>query len=431
MADTRRHVVILGGGFGGLSAGQTLARRPVRVTLVDRANHHTFQPLLYQVATTVLSPGQIAAPLRHIFRRAPNVAVILAEATGVDLAGRRLLLDGGELAYDFLIVAAGARHGYFGHPEWEELAPGLKTLEDALEIRRRALVAFERAERRALAGEAVPPPTFAVIGAGPTGVELAGAFADIARQALRGNFRAIDPAQARVLLLEGGPRVLPAFPPELSRQAERQLADLGVEVHLGKLVTEITPGRLRIGRPEAGEAAETLAADVVVWASGVAASPLGRALGGETDRAGRVRVEPDLSLPGHPEVFAIGDLALFSGEDGKPLPGVAQVAIQQGRLAARNILATIAGRPRAPFRYRDLGTMATIGKRRAIAVLGPLRLSGFPAWVVWLFVHLMALVGFHNRLAVFREWLWSYFTSDRSARLITERPRPGDRPPPR
>ncbi len=424
----RPHVVILGGGFGGLSAGQALAREPVRVTLVDRANHHTFQPLLYQVATTVLSPGQIAAPLRQIFRRARNVAVILAEATGVDLPRRRLLLDGGELVYDFLIVAAGARHSYFGHTEWEALAPGLKTLEDALEIRRRALVAFEDAERRALAGEAVPPPTFAVIGAGPTGVELAGAFADIARQALRGNFRAIDPAKARVLLLEGGPRVLPAFPEALSHKAQRQLEDLGVEVHLGKLVTEIAPGRLRMGRPEVGEAAETLAADVVVWASGVAASPLARALGGETDRAGRVRVEADLSLPGRPEVFAIGDLALFLAEDGKPLPGVAQVAIQQGRLAARNILATIAGQPRATFRYRDLGTMATIGKRRAIAVLGPLRLSGFLAWLVWLFVHLMALVGFHNRLAVFREWLWSYFTSDRSARLITERPR--STPPP-
>ena len=409
------HVVILGGGFGGLSASKALAGKPVRVTLVDRSNHHTFQPLLYQVATTVLSPGQIAAPLRHIFRRAGNVAVVLDEATGVDLANRKLRLAHGELAYDFLIVAAGARHSYFGHAEWEALAPGLKTLEDALEIRRRALLAFEEAERRGLAGEAVATPTFAVVGAGPTGVELAGAFADIARQALRGNFRAIDPAKARVILLEGGPRVLPAFPEELSRKAQRQLEDLGVEVRLGSMVTAIGPGSVRIGE------SETLPAEVLVWASGVAASPLARALGREVDRAGRVRVEPDVSIPGHPEVFAIGDMALFIGPDGKPLPGVAQVAIQQGRLAARNILATVAGRQRAEFRYRDLGTMATVGRRRAIAVLGPLRLSGLLAWLAWLFVHLMALVGFHNRLAVFREWLWSYFTSDRSARLITRR----------
>ncbi len=422
MAAALPHVVILGGGFGGLSAAKALAGKPVRVTLVDRANHHTFQPLLYQVATTVLSPGQIAAPLRHIFRRARNVAVVLDEATGVDLDGRTLSLAHGELHYDFLIAATGARHSYFGHPEWEALAPGLKTLEDALEIRRRALLAFENAERRGLAGEAVETPTFAVVGAGPTGVELAGAFADIARQAMRGNFRAIDPAKARVILLEGGPRVLPSFPENLSRKALSQLEDLGVEVRLGSMVTQIAPGAVRVGD------AETLRADVLVWASGVAASPFARALGGEIDRAGRVRIGPDVSIPGHPEVFAIGDMALFLGPDGRPLPGVAQVAMQQGKLAARNILATIAGRPRATFRYRDYGTMATIGRRRAICALGPFRLSGFVAWLAWLFVHLMALVGFHNRLAVFREWLWSYFTSDRSARLITGLRQSTDKP---
>jgi NADH dehydrogenase len=415
MAASLPHVLILGGGFGGLSAAKALAGKPVRVTLVDRTNHHTFQPLLYQVATTVLSPGQIAAPLRHILRRAGNISVVLGEALGFDLEARRMKLDEGEIGYDYLIVAAGSRHSYFGHSEWEADAPGLKTLDDALEIRRRALTAFEDAERRALAGESVPAPILAVVGAGPTGVELAGAFADIARQAMRGNFRAIDPANARVLLIEGGPRVLPTFPETLSARALRQLTDLGVEVRLGSMVTELRPHRLRIGENE------TIDADVIVWASGVAASPLGRALGGETDRAGRIRVEADLSLPGHREVFAIGDMASYLGADGKPLPGVAQVAMQQGRLAARNILATLAGRPRGTFRYRDYGTMATVGRRRAIAALGPLRLSGLLAWLAWLFVHLMSLVGFHNRLGVFREWLWAYFTRDRSARLITGR----------
>jgi NADH dehydrogenase len=406
-------VVIVGGGFGGLSAAQALAGKPVSVTLVDRTNHHTFQPLLYQVATTVLSPGQIAAPLRHILRRARNVAVVLGEATGFDLAARRVQLAEGHLGYDFLIVAAGARHSYFGHPDWERDAPGLKTLDDALEIRRRALTAFEDAERRALAGESVPAPILAVVGGGPTGVELAGAFADIARQAMRGNFRAIDPAHARVLLLEGGPRVLPTFAQQLSASAQRQLEALGVEVRLDSMVTDLGPHRLRIGEREVVDA------DVIVWASGVAASPLGRALGCDVDRAGRVRVEPDLSIPGHPEVFAIGDLALYPDVHGRPLPGVAQVAMQQGRLAARNVLASLAGRPRGAFRYRDYGTMATIGRRRAIADLRGMKLAGLIAWLAWLFVHLMSLVGFHNRLAVFREWMWAYFTRDRSARLIT------------
>jgi NADH:quinone reductase (non-electrogenic) len=413
MAAPSPRIVIVGGGFGGLSAAKALAGKPVSVALVDRTNHHTFQPLLYQVATTVLSPGQIAAPLRHILRRARNVAVVLGEATGFDLAARRVELAEGHLGYDFLIVAAGARHSYFGHPDWERDAPGLKTLDDALEIRRRALTAFEDAERRALAGESVPAPILAVVGGGPTGVELAGAFADIARQAMRGNFRAIDPANARVLLLEGGPRVLPTFPQRLSASAQRQLEALGVEVRLDSMVTDLGPHRLRIGEREVVDA------DVIVWASGVAASPLGRALGGEVDRAGRVRVEPDLSIPGHPEVFAIGDLALYLGSDGKPMPGVAQVAIQQGRLASRNVLATLAGRPRGAFRYRDYGTMATIGRRRAIADLRGMKLTGLIAWLAWLFVHLMSLVGFHNRLAVFREWMWAYFTRDRSARLIT------------
>jgi len=413
MAAPSPRIVIVGGGFGGLSAAKALAGKPVSVALVDRTNHHTFQPLLYQVATTVLSPGQIAAPLRHILRRARNVAVVLGEATGFDLAASRVELAEGHLGYDFLIVAAGARHSYFGHPDWERDAPGLKTLDDALEIRRRALTAFEDAECRALGGESVPAPILAVVGGGPTGVELAGAFADIARQAMRGNFRALDPANARVLLLEGGPRVLPTFAERLSASAQRQLEALGVEVRLDSMVTDLGPHRLRVGERE------VIDADVIVWASGVAASPLGRALGGDVDRAGRVRVEPDLSIPGHPEVFAVGDLALYPDAQGRALPGVAQVAMQQGRLAARNVLASLAGRPRGTFRYRDYGTMATIGRRRAIADLRGMKLTGLIAWLAWLFVHLMSLVGFHNRLAVFREWMWAYFTRDRSARLIT------------
>lgn len=422
MADTTRrpHVVVLGGGFAGLEAVKVLRGKPVEVTLVDRANHHTFQPLLYQVASAVLSPGQITAPLRQVFHKAANVAVVLDEAVGVDLDRRVVRLAHGEIAYDFLVVATGATHAYFGHPEWEPLAPGLKTIEDALDIRRRILLAFELAERRGLAGEGARAPTFAVVGAGPTGVELAGAIADIARDALAGDFRAIDPRDARVVLVEGQDRVLPPYPNDLSASARRQLEELGVEVRTGSLVTAIAPDGIEINGDEA------LATDVVLWASGVRASALGAALGAPTDRAGRVEVAPDLTLPGRPEVFVTGDLATLE-QDGEPLPGVAQVAMQQGKAAARNILATLAGAEREAFRYRDPGQMATIGRRRAVAVLGKLHLSGLFAWLAWLFVHVLFLIGFHNRLMVMREWAWAYFTKQRSARLITgSRELPGE-----
>lgn len=421
---SRPHVVILGGGFAGLAAARGLARKKVDVTLVDRSNHHTFQPLLYQVATTVLSPGQIAAPLRWTLRRADNVRVLLDEALDVDLERRRVRLAGGDehpegvtVGYDYLVVATGARHAYFGHPEWEEAAPGLKTVEDALDIRRRVLLAFELAERRASQGGPAEAPTFAVVGAGPTGVELAGALADIAREVLAGEFRTIDPRQARVVLLEGASRVLPPYPESLSASAERQLERLGVEVRTDSMVTAIEPGRLRIGDDDWLEAA------VILWASGVQASPLGARLaesaGLETDRAGRVEVGPDLTLPGHRNVFVLGDLAVAHDEDGDELPGVAAVAMQQGKAVAESIRRDLAGREREPFRYNDRGSMATIGKKAAVADLGRLKLSGLLAWLAWLLVHLLFLVGFHNRMMVLREWVWAYFTSNRSARLIT------------
>ena len=406
------HVVILGGGFGGLYAARALARHPVRITLVDRKNHHTFQPLLYQVATAALSPADIAAPIRNILRGYENVEVLLEEAVGFDLAARRVRLKGSELSYDYLIVAAGVRHSYFGHAEWEPLAPGLKSLEDALEMRRRVLLAFEVAEReKALHGKSAPL-NFVVIGGGPTGVELAGALSEIARQALVREFRAIDPAQARIILLEGGPRVLPSYPEDLSRSAEEQLRALGVEVRTSTLVTGIEPGLLRIGD-------SVLPAAVTLWAAGVLASPLGAALGAPLDRVGRVRVEPDLSLPGHPEVFVIGDLATLDGEDGKPLPGVAPVAIQQGRATAENIARDLRGKSRQNFRYKDRGNLATIGRAAAVADFGRIRISGLIAWMAWLTVHIFWLIGFRNRLLVFIQWAWAYITYQRGTRLIT------------
>ena len=406
------HVVILGGGFGGLYAARALARHPVRITLVDRKNHHTFQPLLYQVATAALSPADIAAPIRNILRGYENVEVLLEEAVGFDLAARRVRLKGSELSYDYLIVAAGVRHSYFGHAEWEPLAPGLKSLEDALEMRRRVLLAFEVAEReKALHGKSAPL-NFVVIGGGPTGVELAGALSEIARQALVREFRAIDPAQARIILLEGGPRVLPSYPEDLSRSAEEQLRALGVEVRTSTLVTGIEPGLLRIGD-------SVLPAAVTLWAAGVLASPLGAALGAPLDRVGRVRVEPDLSLPGHPEVFVIGDLATLNGEDGKPLPGVAPVAIQQGRATAENIARDLRGKSRQNFRYKDRGNLATIGRAAAVADFGRIRISGLIAWMAWLTVHIFWLIGFRNRLLVFIQWAWAYITYQRGTRLIT------------
>ncbi len=405
-------MVIVGAGFGGLNAARALARYPVRITVVDQHNYHLFQPLLYQVATAALSPGDIAHPIRSLLRRYRNVRVVLAEATGIDLAGRRVQLDDGELSYDYLILATGARHSYFGHDEWEPFAPGLKTIDDALEIRRRILCAYEAAERETDEVRRRALLTFVVVGGGPTGVELAGAIAEIARLTLQHDFREIDPAQSRVILLEGLGRILPAFPPDLSASAEAQLRKLGVEVRTNATVTCITPEAVHVGD-------EVIPTYTTLWAAGVAASPLARSLGVPLDRAGRVAVEPELTLPGHPEVYVIGDLALFTHQTGRPLPGVAPVAIQQGRAAAENIWRSITGRPRRPFRYVHRGSLATIGRAAAVAEFGRIHLSGFVAWLVWLAVHIFNLIGFDNRLLVLLQWMWSYFTYERGARLIT------------
>jgi len=407
-------VVIVGGGFGGLAAARALARRPVQVTLVDRRNHHLFQPLLYQIATATLSPADIATPLRSILRTAANVRVILGEAEKVDLGGRRLVLLDGALDYDALILAAGASHSYFGHDDWEPLAPGLKSLEDAIEIRRRVLLAFEAAERATDAAERRAQLTFVVIGAGPTGVELAGALAEIARHTIARDFRAIDPTQARVVLLEAGDRVLAAFPPDLSNRAEQALRRLGVEVRTGSRVTRVTPDAVWLG-------GEQIRSRAVIWAAGVAASPLARSLGVPLDHAGRVEVAPDLSVPGHPEVFAIGDLCALRDASGALLPGLAPVAMQQGRTAAANAWRHLSGQAHRAFTYRDKGSMATIGRGAAVAVVGDLHLSGTLAWLAWLFVHIMYLVGFRNRLLVLIQWAWAYMTWQRGARLITGR----------
>lgn len=409
------HVVIVGAGFGGLNAARTLAKAPVRVTVIDRKNHHTFQPLLYQVATAGLSPGEIAAPIRSIFRSDDNVEVLLGEATGFDLAHRKVQTAGPEIPYDYLIVAAGASHAYFGHDEWEPLAPGLKTIEDALEIRRRVLLAFELAERQAAMGEPTKPLNFVVVGAGPTGVELAGTLAEICRHAMTHEFRSIDPARAHILLIEGGPRVLTAYPSDLSVSAQEQLNRLGVEVRTSTMVTQIDPGAVHIGDT-------TIPASVVLWAAGVAASPLGQKLGVPVDRAGRVLVQPDLSLAGHPEVFVIGDLAEAKDKQGKMLPGVAPVAIQEGRYVGKLIRREVKSRnagSRPPFHYWDKGSLATIGRAAAVADFGKIHISGFVAWLSWLFVHIFFLIGFRNRLLVFIQWAWSYVTYERGARLIT------------
>ena len=413
-------VVVVGGGFGGLSAVRGLRGAPVEVTLVDRRNFHLFQPLLYQVATGGLSPANIATPLRALFKRQKNVRVLLGEATRVDVAGRRLLLADGELPYDVLVVATGARHSYFGRPEWEELAPGLKTLEDATRIRARVLAAFEEAEREEEPARRREALTFVVVGAGPTGVELAGALAEIARHTLRDEFRRIDPAEARVLLVEGTERVLGSFAPALSARAARDLARLGIELRTGSLVTGVGPRGVTLRR---GDVVEEVPARTVLWAAGVEGSPLGRlvarAAGAEVDRAGRVVVEPDLTVPGRPELFVIGDLALVKPTSGRPLPGVAPVAMQQGRHVARTIRARLEGRPGRPFRYVDKGSLATIGRASAVAEIGGLRFGGYPAWLAWLFVHLLYIVQFGNRVLVLVQWAWSYLTWARSARLIT------------
>lgn len=407
------HVVIVGGGFGGLSAARALRRVPVSATLVDRRNHHVFQPLLYQVATAALSPADITGPIRSILRRSRATEVRMAEVTGFDLAGRAVLLaDGSRIAYDFLIVASGATHAYFGHPEWEPLAPGLKTVEDATHIRRRFLLAFEAAEQEEDPEERRALLTFVVVGAGATGVEMAGAFAEIAAHSLVRDFRRIDPSTAQVILLEGGPRVLAAYDEDLSAYARRSLERKGVEVRTNSVVTHIEPDAVFVGD-------EQIRTRNVVWAAGVTASPLGRALGGGTDRVGRVMVEPDLSVPGHPEVFVLGDLMNLAGPDGKPLPGVAQVAIQGGKATAKNIRRTLRGEPRKPFRYFNKGNMATIGRRAAILQRESFKMKGWLAWMGWLLIHVVSLIGFRNRIAVFMQWAWSYVTWQRGARLIT------------
>ncbi len=406
------HVVIVGGGFGGLYAARALAGRPVRVTLLDRRNHHLFQPLLYQVATAALNPSDIAAPLRSVLRKATNITVLLAGVEQVQLASRRLALDRGEIGYDALVLAAGAGHAYFGHDDWEVLAPGLKTLEDALEIRRRVLLAYEAAEREQDGAEQLALLTFVVIGGGPTGVELAGALGEISRQTIARDFRLIDPTKARIILLEGGSRILGTFPESLARRAEDALRRIGVEVRTHAIVTRVTPDAVWLG-------GEQIRCRTVLWAAGVAAAPLARTLGAPLDRAGRVLVEPDLSIPGHPEAFVIGDMCAFLHQTGTMLPGVAPVAIQQGRAAADNVLRRLSGRPTRPFRYRDKGSMATIGRAAAVAVVGRLKLSGLVAWLAWLLVHIMFLIGFRNRFLVLFEWAWAYITWQRGARLIT------------
>ncbi|MGC2496525.1 MAG: NAD(P)/FAD-dependent oxidoreductase [Acidobacteriaceae bacterium] len=410
----RPRVLIIGGGFAGTHAAKALAKLPVDITLVDRRNHFTFQPLLYQVALAVLSPADIASPLRTMERHNTNAEVLMDEAAGFDLENRRVhFASGAELRYDYLMVATGATHSYFGHDEWAEFAPGLKTIEDAIEIRRRILLSFELAERRMLETGSHPPLNFVIIGGGPTGVELAGAIADITRRYMRHDFRHIDPSKARVILIEGEKRVLAPYPPDLSRKAEEQLRELGVEVRDGVRVTDVQPGYV-IAEGERLEAVVTL------WAAGVAASPLGKLLGAPTDKRGCVLVNSTLNPEGHPEVFVCGDLAHFE-QDGHQVPGVAQPAMQMGDHIARMIEADLNHQPRKPFRYFDKGDMATIGRLAAVAkVVWPFKahLSGFPAWVTWLVVHIYFLIGFRNRVAVLTQWIWSYFTFTRGVRLI-------------
>lgn len=413
-ANALPRVVIVGAGFGGLNAARALGNAPVQVTVIDRKNHHTFQPLLYQVATAGLSPGEIAAPIRSILRSYHNIEVLLAEVTGFDLDRRVVQTPDAELAFDYLIVAAGATHAYFGHDDWEPFAPGLKTIEDALEIRRRVLLAFELAERQAATGESSVPLNFVVVGAGPTGVELAGTLAEICRHALAHEFRSIDPRTTHILLIEAGPRVLATYPEDLSRSAEEQLRHLGVEVRTSTMVTQVEPNAVHLGDAR-------LPATVILWAAGVAASPLGKNLGAPIDRAGRVLVQRDLSVPQHPEVFVIGDLATLKDEHGKMVPGVAPAAMQQGSFVAKLIRHEIRGThaARPPFHYWDKGSLATIGRAAAVADFGKIHISGFVAWLSWLFVHILFLIGFRNRLLVFIQWAWSYVTYERGARLIT------------
>jgi NADH dehydrogenase len=412
-------VVIVGGGFAGLYAAKRLGKAPLALTLIDQRNFHLFQPLLYQVATGGLSPGEIASPLRVVLRGHRNTEVLLGEVVDFDIANRRVILADGERPYDDLVIATGASHTYFGHDEWEPLAPGLKTVEDATEIRRRILLAFEEAEREPDPAQRHAWLTFVIVGGGPTGVELAGALGEIANDTLRHDFHHINPAESRILLIEGEDRVLPSFAPDLSHKAERQLIALGVRPRLGARVTAIDAEGVTV---EAAGQTEHIATRTVLWAAGVRASSLGRKLaeraGAPLDRAGRVLVEPDLSVTGHPEIHVIGDLASLA-QDGKPLPGLAPVAMQQGRYVADLLVRKLRGQSMRPFRYFDKGALATIGRNRAVAQFGSLHVSGFPAWFLWVFVHLMYLVEFENRLLVFVEWVYNYITRNRGARLIT------------
>jgi NADH dehydrogenase len=409
------HVVIVGGGFAGLYAAKALKDAPVRVTVVDRRNHHLFQPMLYQVATAALNPSDIAAPIRSVLRRQRNAEVILAEVESVDTAARQVrFTDGASLSYDYLLVATGSRHSYFGHDEWEPLAPGLKNLDDALEVRRRVLLAFELAERERDTVRRHAYLTFVIVGGGPTGVEMAGAVAEIRRYALRRDFRHIDPGEATVMLLEGGPRLLPAYPPNLSDQAKLKLRRLGVEVRTETLVTGIRPGAV-------SAAGWTIPTQTIIWAAGNTASPLVKTLGTPVDRSGRAVVEPDCSIPGHPEVFVLGDAAVFTHDTGgRELPGICPAAIQMGEYAARVIEGDLAGRPRRAFHYWDKGQLAVIGRGQAVADIWKLHFGGFFAWLTWIFVHIFFLIGFRNRVMVLIQWAWSYLTYARGARIIPE-----------
>jgi NADH:ubiquinone reductase (H+-translocating) len=436
--QVKPRIVIIGCGFGGLEAARALTHAPVEITLVDKTNHHLFQPLLYQVATAGLSAPAIAAPVRHLFRKQANVTTLLGEVTGIDTARRQVLLeDASPLPYDHLFVACGAGHSYFGHDEWARHAPGLKTLDDAFEIRRRILLAFEAAEKESDAAKRAEWLTFVVIGGGPTGVEMAGQLAEIARQTLAGEFRHIDPASARILLLEGGSRVLQAMPEESSRRAQEQLEKLGVQVRLDARVTAIDGTSVQVepglGPDSTSAQIYTIRSRCVIWAAGVAASPLGRQLaqatGASCDRAGRVLVEPDLSVPGHPEISVVGDLAAAKsyvpGREPQPVPGVSPAAKQMGRAAAANLLRRLAGQPTRPFRYRDYGTLATIGRNAAVVDLvlpggRHFMFSGYPAWLFWLFAHIYFLIGFRNRIVVMIDWASAYWSKQRYARVVAD-----------
>ena len=408
----KTRVVIVGGGFGGLSTAKGLADAPFNVTLIDRNNHHLFQPLLYQVATAGLSPADIASPIRGILGGQRNVKIMLAEVSGVDVTRKEVIADGRRIGYDYLVLATGARHAYFGHNDWAAFAPGLKTIDDATYLRRRILLAFERAENETDVDERRRLMTFVVVGGGPTGVEMAGAIAELAKRALASDFQSIDPQCASIVLIEGAQRLLTPFDTSLSHAARRSLNQLGVDVRLGAAVTDCSCEGVRLGD-------EFIPTRTIIWAAGVMASPAGRWLGAEIDRAGRVKVRADLSVPGHPDVFVIGDTAAVTGADGAMLPGVAPVAKQQGQYVARALIARYQGRTAAVFRYRDFGSLATIGRSRAVAQFGKLRLSGFPAWVLWSGAHVYFLIGFRNRFVVALNWAWSYITFQRGSRLIT------------